>query len=156
MATYPVWIGNLKETVKEKDLMRVFGKNKYEGGIASCKVMRDENGQSKKFGYVNFHLEADAESAAVKMSGFKIESVPIKTKGPSALRELGHLTQNLDYRPFTDCLFYVQTGNCKKGEQVCETTYVYVCKNKPTSTGYIWPTCAVCAQACCLFSNFMY
>ena len=118
MATYPVWIGNLKETVKEKDLMRVFSKQHYKGGIASCKIMRDENGQSKKFGYVNFNVEADAESAAVKMAGFKIESVPIKTKGPKALRESGHLAQTVDYRPLTDCSFYVQAGNCQKGEKV--------------------------------------
>lgn len=42
--TYPVWVGNLKETVKEKDLKRVFSKH---GQIASCKVMVDEAGNSK-------------------------------------------------------------------------------------------------------------
>lgn len=42
--TYPVWVGNLKETVKEKDLIRVFSKL---GAVASCKVMVDEHGKSR-------------------------------------------------------------------------------------------------------------
>ena len=42
--TYPVWVGNLKETVADKDLKRVFSKH---GQIASCKVMVDERGNSK-------------------------------------------------------------------------------------------------------------
>lgn len=42
--TYPVWVGNLKDTVKEKDLMRVFSKH---GQVASCKVMEDELGKSR-------------------------------------------------------------------------------------------------------------
>lgn len=42
--TYPVWVGNLKDTVKEKDLKRVFSKI---GQIASCRVMVDEAGNSK-------------------------------------------------------------------------------------------------------------
>ena len=42
--TYPVWVGNLKDTVKEKDLKRVFSK---VGQMASCRVMVDEAGNSK-------------------------------------------------------------------------------------------------------------
>lgn len=42
--TYPVWVGNLKDTVKKKDLKRVFSK---VGQIASCKVMVDEAGKSR-------------------------------------------------------------------------------------------------------------
>lgn len=42
--TYPVWVGNLKDSVKAKDLKRVFSKH---GQIASCKVMVDEMGNSK-------------------------------------------------------------------------------------------------------------
>eukprot|EP00731_Ephydatia_muelleri_P029167 Em0020g811a len=115
-ATYPVWIGNLKETVTEKDLKRIFNRFTREGGIASAKVMRDHNGQSKKSGYVNFYSEAEAETAAKAMERSKIASVPIKTKGPSVLRKEGHLDQSMDHRPITDCLFYMKTGNCKKGE----------------------------------------
>ena len=42
--TYPVWVGNLKETVKDKDLTRVFSK---VGAVANCRVMVDEHGTSK-------------------------------------------------------------------------------------------------------------
>ena len=116
--TYPVWIGNLKETVTEMELKRAFNKFTHEGGIASTKIMRDHNGQSKKSGYVNFYSEAEAETAAKAMAGSKIASVPVKTKGPSVLRKEGHLDQSMDHRPITDCLFYMKTGSCKKGEQV--------------------------------------
>ena len=107
--TYPVWIGNLKETVTEMELKRAFNKFTHEGGIASTKIMRDHNGQSKKSGYVNFYSEAEAETAAKAMA---------KTKGPSVLRKEGYLDQSMDHRPITDCLFYMKTGSCKKGEQV--------------------------------------
>ena len=112
-----VWIGNLKESVTDEDLKRFFSRCTEKGAIAiaSCKVMRDENGQSRKFGYVNFHSDADAEAAAEAMDGVKIHSVPIKTKGPGTLRSSGHST-NVS---LTDCLYYSQSGNCKKGNQVC-------------------------------------
>ena len=42
--TFPVWVGNLKDTVREKDLLRVFAKH---GQIANCKVMEDNMGQSR-------------------------------------------------------------------------------------------------------------
>ena len=42
--TYPVWVGNLKDTVKEKDLKRVFAK---VGQIANCRIMVDEAGNSR-------------------------------------------------------------------------------------------------------------
>ena len=98
--------------------MHIFSIFAHEGGIASARVLRDQNGRSKKNGYVNFYSEAEAETAAKIMAGSKTASVPIKTKGPSLLRKEGRLDQSMDYRPITDCLFYMNTGNCKKGEQV--------------------------------------
>ena len=122
-ATYPVWIGNLKETVTEKDLKRIFSRFTRKDGIASTRVIRDHNGQSKKSGYVNFYSEAEAENAAKAMGRSTIASVPIKTKGPSVLRK-----EDQSMAPITDCLFYMKTGNCKKREQVrlCECACVCV------------------------------
>ena len=43
--TYPVWIGNLKETVKESDLHASF--SSLCGSLVSCRVMMDDKGKSK-------------------------------------------------------------------------------------------------------------
>lgn len=123
--TFPVWVGSLKDTVKERDLLRVC--SKY-GAIASCKVMRDEQGKSKRFGYVNFYSEAGAERAAEKLTGFMIQGVPIKTKGPRVLQVQGHFSvlhhppvgPHVNYRPLTDCSFFIQGSKCKKGTNVSD------------------------------------
>ena len=124
--TYPVWVGSLKETVKEKDLLRVCSKH---GVVANCKIMRDEQGNSKRFGYVNFYNEADAERAAEKLVGFQIQGTQLKTKGPRLLKKQGHFSvahhrpttpgaTKTNYRPLTDCSFFIQGDKCKKGKNV--------------------------------------
>ena len=114
--TYPVWVGSLKETVKESDLNRVF--SKFGGGIASCRVMKDEQGRSKKFGYVNFFKKAEAEKAARLAGGTMIRGVAIRTKGPSILQQEGHWSSATDFRPLTDCSFFIQGQKCKRGKSV--------------------------------------
>ena len=42
--TYPVWVANLKDTVKEKDLYEMFSTH---GQVASCRVMKDKMGNSR-------------------------------------------------------------------------------------------------------------
>jgi len=78
------------------------------------------------FGYVTYSTEEDAERAARVFNGFNFNGNTIKTKGPRALREEGHSPRmskssqqdNLDYRPYTDCSFFMQGNLCKKGENV--------------------------------------
>jgi len=41
---YPVWVGSLKEQIKEADLKRVFAKF---GTISSCVLKRDDLGNSR-------------------------------------------------------------------------------------------------------------
>ena len=117
--TYPVWVGSLHESVREKDLMRVFSKH---GAVASYRLMRDEQGKSKKFGYINFRSRAEAEKAAKKLAGCKIQGQPIKTKGPRVLQEQGHFKTTpsavTNYRPLTDCTYFMQGAECKKGKTV--------------------------------------
>lgn len=43
--TYPVWIGNLKESVKESDLNESF--DRLCDSLVSCRVMVDDQGISK-------------------------------------------------------------------------------------------------------------
>lgn len=126
--TYPVWVGSLKETVKEKDLQRLFSK---DGNVASCKIMRDEQNKSRRFGYVNFYNEAEAEAAARNKEGVKIQGFPIKTKGPRMLREQGYFLipqapVGQDYRPLTDCSFFLQGTKCKRGKNVSVSLRVCV------------------------------
>lgn len=115
---YPVWVGNLKETVKENDLRRVF--SKFSTSIASCRVMRDTQGKSKKFGYVNFFKKADAERAARQVAGTVIHGAQIRTKAPSVLHREGFwaLTHSVNYRPLTDCAFFIEGQKCTKGKAV--------------------------------------
>ena len=133
--TYPVWVGSLKETLQEKELQRAFTKF---GPISSTRIMRDDHGVSKRFGYVNFVKEADAERAAEQRAGFKLAGIPVKTKGPKTLRQQGHFIAHTphqmaaqadvhggtgaqqDFRPVTDCSFFIQGAQCKKGSSVSE------------------------------------
>ncbi|KAL6984242.1 hypothetical protein U1Q18_017621 [Sarracenia purpurea var. burkii] len=57
-----VYVKNLSETTSDEDLMNFFGKY---GPITSATVMRDANGNSKCFGFVNFQ-SPDAAAAAVE------------------------------------------------------------------------------------------
>ena len=111
-----VWVGNLNVSVTEEDLKLAFSSCIGKDTIVSCTVKRNDRGQSKKFGYVNFDLEAVAEEAAAAMDGYEIHSVRIKTKGPGALRSEGHV--NSANTILTDCLYYGQVGGCKKGDKV--------------------------------------
>lgn len=113
--TFPVWVGNLHESVTEEILRRRFS---GFGPIVSCTIMKDGTGRSKKFGYVNFSTRGNADRAAAKLAGFKFNGTAIKTKGPSSLRKEGHLKQQKDYRLLTDCSFFMNSNTCTKGKEV--------------------------------------
>lgn len=57
-----VYVKNLSETTNDEDLEMIFGKY---GPITSAVVMRDANGTSRCFGFVNFQ-SPDAAAAAVE------------------------------------------------------------------------------------------
>ena len=81
------------------------------------------------FAYITYFLEEHAERAASVLNGFKFYGSAMKTKGPSVLREEGHIPRsprssqqdNLDYRRYTDCSFFVQGNLCRKGKSVSLT-----------------------------------
>lgn len=113
--TYPVWVGNLHQDVKDKELRATFS---GYGKIATCVIMKDEHGRSKHFGYVNYLKEERAECAARKMAGYVLHGLPIQTKGPTKLVSEGHLKRQFDYRPLTDCAFFAEGSECKYGKRV--------------------------------------
>ena len=116
--TFPVWVGSLNEHVTEKDLRKHFSKF---GEIASVKLKTDNaTGKSLGFGWVNFCARGNAESAAAKMAGVSIRGGDrIKTSGPAELERKGLFSpEKVDYRPLTDCSFYIEGKHCKNGDAV--------------------------------------
>lgn len=111
-AAYPVWVGSLDASVDEVILRFAF---QHFGKIHSVVVQRDEFGRSKCFGYVNFTSLSTAEGAAIKMNSRTISGKKIKTKGPRVLQTEGYFVSGgTDYRPFTDCRYFMKRGRCKR------------------------------------------
>ena len=118
--TFPVWVGSLKDTVSEKHLRKIFGRY---GSIDSVKLMTDKTtGKFKGFGWVNFTSRAEAEKAATRMAGVPVHGAAIKTTGPAELERKGLFSPTFltrrDFRPLTDCSFYIQGKQCKNGDSV--------------------------------------
>lgn len=65
-----VYVKNLAETTTEEDLEKIFGEY---GPITSVVVMRDGNGKSKCFGFVNFENADDAGNAVEALNGKKVD-----------------------------------------------------------------------------------
>ncbi|KAI9127835.1 hypothetical protein K1719_000828 [Acacia pycnantha] len=65
-----VFVKNLSETTTDEDLKAIFGEF---GTITSAVVMRDADGKSKCFGFVNFENADDAARAVDSLNGKKID-----------------------------------------------------------------------------------
>lgn len=113
--SYPVWVGNLHEEVTDAELRQKFS---GFGSLKSCVIKRDQSGRSKHFGYVSFHKKDVADRAAKRLLGQKLRGKAMKTKGPSALKKEGHLKKTTDFRPLTDCAFFIDSDSCKNGDKV--------------------------------------
>ena len=61
-----VYVKNFSEATTDEDLHRIFGEF---GPITSAAVMRDSNGNSKCFGFVNFENVDDAANAVQMLNG---------------------------------------------------------------------------------------
>jgi len=61
-----VYVKNLAESTTDEDLTRIFGEY---GKITSAVVMRDPDGKSKCFGFVNFENSDDAAKAVEALNG---------------------------------------------------------------------------------------
>ena len=111
-AAYPVWVGSLDTAVDEGLLTSAF---QHFGKIHSVVVQRDEFGRSKCFGYVNFTSQSAAEKAAVVMNSKDVGGKKVKTKGPRVLQTEGYFVSGgKDYRPLTDCRYFMKRGRCKR------------------------------------------
>lgn len=65
-----VFVKNLSESTTDDDIKEAFGKF---GNITSAVVMRDSEGKSKCFGFVNFELPEDAARAVQELNGKKVD-----------------------------------------------------------------------------------
>ncbi|MFQ6642171.1 hypothetical protein Gotur_017894 [Gossypium turneri] len=65
-----VYVKNLSESTTDEDLKTIFGEY---GEITSAVVMRDADGKSKCFGFVNFENADDAAKAVEALNGKKFE-----------------------------------------------------------------------------------
>eukprot|EP00250_Pteridium_aquilinum_P003246 c13567_g1_i1 orf=220-2058(-) len=65
-----LYVKNFTDTTSDEDLHRIFG---AFGPITSAVVMRDMNGNSKCFGFVNFENADDAAKAVENLNGEKID-----------------------------------------------------------------------------------
>ncbi|OMO56629.1 hypothetical protein CCACVL1_26408 [Corchorus capsularis] len=65
-----VYVKNLSESTTEEDLKNVFGEY---GPITSAVIMRDADGKSKCFGFVNFENPDDAPQAVDALNGKKFD-----------------------------------------------------------------------------------
>ena len=61
-----VFIKNLDKNIDNKSLYDTFS---AFGNILSCKIMTDDNGQSKGFGFVHFETQEAANNAISKVDG---------------------------------------------------------------------------------------
>ncbi|XP_073263764.1 polyadenylate-binding protein 8 isoform X2 [Populus alba] len=65
-----IYVKNLAESTTDEDLKSIFGEH---GAITSAVVMRDADGKSKCFGFVNFENVNDAAKAAEALNGKKFD-----------------------------------------------------------------------------------
>ncbi|CAI0424693.1 unnamed protein product [Linum tenue] len=65
-----VFVKNLSESTADEDLKKVFGEY---GAITSAVVMRDGDGKSRCFGFVNFENADDAAKAVEALNGKKFD-----------------------------------------------------------------------------------
>lgn len=66
-----VFVKNLSESTLEEELRKIFGEF---GAITSVAVMKDEDGKSRCFGFVNFENAEDAARAVEALNGYKLDN----------------------------------------------------------------------------------
>lgn len=66
-----VFVKNLSEATSEEDLKKAFDEF---GAITSIAIMKDEDGKSRSFGFVNFENAEDAARAVEALNGHKFDN----------------------------------------------------------------------------------
>lgn len=69
-----VYVKNIDDKVDDEELQKLFGKY---GTITSSKIMLDEKGLSRGFGFVCFSTPEEANKAIAELSGYLLNSKPL-------------------------------------------------------------------------------
>lgn len=72
---HKVFIGNLSWGVNDEILSEVFGEH---GNVLSAKVLYDETGRSRGFGFVSFSSQSEVEAAVASLNGTELEGRPMR------------------------------------------------------------------------------
>jgi polyadenylate-binding protein len=72
-----VFVKNLPKSVDSKALADIFSEVRQ---VASAKVVTDENGESRCYGYVTFYSDADAKFAVENINGMEFGDLVLDVK----------------------------------------------------------------------------
>lgn len=86
-----IYVGNLEPSVTDYQLMTAF-RPRY-ASVRHAKVVCNEYGQSKGFGFVRFSEPVEAERAVVEMNGFVFNAKPIRLS-PATGRARGSMSSS--------------------------------------------------------------
>ncbi|KAL2930862.1 Polyadenylate-binding protein 2 [Bienertia sinuspersici] len=88
-----VFVKNLSESIADEDLKKVFGEF---GPITSAVVMRDADGESRCFGFVNFDNADDAANAVEALNGKKFDDEECMKEAADKYQGANLYVKNLD------------------------------------------------------------
>ncbi|XP_057831145.1 uncharacterized protein LOC131041912 isoform X2 [Cryptomeria japonica] len=69
-----IYVKNIDDKVDDEELLKLFGQY---GTITSSKIMLDDKGQSRGFGFVCFSTPEEANKAIAELSGYMMHSKPL-------------------------------------------------------------------------------
>ncbi|GLJ11747.1 hypothetical protein SUGI_0176040 [Cryptomeria japonica] len=72
---HKVFIGNLAWSVNDEILTEVFSEH---GNVVGAKVLYDETGRSRGFGFVSFSSHSEVEAAVASLNGTELEGRPMR------------------------------------------------------------------------------
>ena len=80
-----IYVGNLSYQTNEDSLTELFGEI---GEVSSAKIIKDETGRSKGFGFVEMTSDADADKAISALNGtsFNDRTIVVNEARPQAER----------------------------------------------------------------------
>ncbi|XP_044763247.1 tRNA selenocysteine 1-associated protein 1-like [Coccinella septempunctata] len=111
---FSIWVGDLSPDVDDYNLYRVFS-SKYST-IRTAKVILDNSGYSKGYGFVRFGSEDEMKNSLIYMNGFvglgtralKICNAVTKSKGAPTNTYTSTYSTNTDYTQYYDPSTYWQ------------------------------------------------
>mmetsp|Transcript_2134 Transcript_2134/g.6316 ORF Transcript_2134/g.6316 Transcript_2134/m.6316 type:complete len:644 (-) Transcript_2134:300-2231(-) len=119
-----VYVKNISENCTEDDLKEIFGKH---GEITSVVIMRDSEGKSKEFGFVNFEAPESAKSAVEELNGFThdgkswvVNKAQRKSEREAELRKEREQTKS---EKFNGCNLYVKNLDDAIGDDELRTIF---------------------------------